>query len=77
MELVKVEIAVPKETKEAIDVAAKVVKLIVEKKFPELLTLVGELAQAVQGSQEIPAEISSEHKAALAAYAAKKIVEGL
>lgn len=77
MQLVKVEIEVPKETKEAIDVATKVVKLVVEKKFAELLTLVGELAQGVQGAQEIPAEISSEHKPALVAYAAKKIVESL
>lgn len=78
MELVKVEIEVPKESKEVIDLLVAIVaKVKAKAPIAEYTELFDELFVAVEGVQHLPAEAKSEHLGGLIAYSGEKIAKAL
>lgn len=76
MELVKVELAVPKDSKEVLDLLVGLAKLVKGKAdAAEYLKLIPELQKAYEGYEAIPAEVKSEHKGDLAGYFAKSALD--
>lgn len=74
MELVKHEIQVPKESKEVIDLLSAIADHVIAKKpFAELANLIDEAYIALQGVDQVPAEVKSASKGAIIAYLVEKI----
>lgn len=76
---VPVQLNVPKETKEIIDFMAAIIEDAINKKsISEIATgnLAG-LMSSIDGAMNVPAEIKSQHKAELTAYAVEIILSKL
>lgn len=78
VEIVDVNIKVPKEGKDVADLLAEVVKKVKAKAgLSDYADLLDELMVAVEGAQKIPAELQSEHRNELVAYLGLQIAEEL
>lgn len=74
MELVKAELSIPKETKEAIDLLGVVAEKIKSgAKYTEYADILDEAFVALDGSGKIPEELKSEHKDDISAYLVKRV----
>ena len=78
MDLVKVEIEVPKEAKEVVDALAGVAEHFLSGKgLDEAAALLPSLLAAVEGVQDVLPALKSEYKDELAAYLVKRVWQAL
>lgn len=71
---VPVTLNVPKETKEVVDLLAAIADNVIAKKpVAEWVNIIDETMAALQGVDQVPAEVKSEHKGAIVAYLAQTV----
>ena len=76
MELVKIELEVPKESKEVIDLLEAVgAKIKAKAPLAEYAELLDELYVAIEGAQKLGAEVSSAQRSDAAALLVKKLLD--
>ena len=74
IETVKVELQVPKESKEVVDFFTEVVKMVKAKaEATQYMALIPKLTDAVSGYEKLSPEMKSTHKDDLVAYITKEI----
>lgn len=75
MELIAVQLEVPKESKDVVDLLAKIgVQVKDGVQVEDIYAVIGELTNALAGMDKIPDEIKSAQKKDLAAYMVKQIM---
>ena len=74
MELKKIEMEMPKDFVEVVDFVESMANLLLNKKYEELLALIPEAMQAVDGYQNVIATIDSQYRDEAAGYATRMAV---